>query len=312
MYENPFSIDYRLSSCKGSSSTIHNDKMASSVSLDAKSLFEVNGLVAVITGGGSGLGLMMAQALEANGAIVYIIGRRKESLEKAAATAKHGNIRHIVGDVTSKPSLEAAASNISSETGGIVNLVIANSGISGPGMTGLPPNPDLATYTAHLASWKTEDINATLTTNVTGVFNTVVAFLHLLDAGNKKGGFKQRSQVIAISSIGAFNRRPLAGYAYSSSKAAVVHLMKSFATTLVPYNIRSNVICPGLYPSELTTNIMSAIKSFTKDQYPEERPGDVEDMAGAILFLASKAGSYMNGNVLVTDGGRLAVMNASY
>jgi NAD(P)-dependent dehydrogenase (short-subunit alcohol dehydrogenase family) len=80
-----------------------------------------------------------------------------------------------------------------------------------------------------------------------------VAFLKLLDLGNKNGNVKQKSQVIAISSIGAFNRVPLAGFAYSASKAAVIHLMKQFATALVPWDIRSNVIAPGcmLYRSSL-------------------------------------------------------------
>jgi NAD(P)-dependent dehydrogenase (short-subunit alcohol dehydrogenase family) len=85
---------------------------------------------------------------------------------------------------------------------------------------------------------------------VTGVFSTVAAFLTLLDAGNKnrdgeRRALKQRSQVIAIASIGAYNRIPLAGYAYSASKAGVTHMMKQFATAFVPYNIRSNIIAPG-------------------------------------------------------------------
>ena len=86
----------------------------------------------------------------------------------------------------------------------------------------------------------------------------MVAFLQLLDSGNSSEkspthGSKIKSQFIATASIGAFNRRPLAGFAYSSSKAAVVHLIKQLATWLVPYQIRANVICPGVYPSEMLT-----------------------------------------------------------
>jgi NAD(P)-dependent dehydrogenase (short-subunit alcohol dehydrogenase family) len=66
-----------------------------------------------------------------------------------------------------------------------------------------------------------------------------------LDAGNKKGNVEQKSQVIATSSIGGFNRVPLAGFAYGTSKAAATHLMKQFATSLAPHDIRSNVIAPG-------------------------------------------------------------------
>ncbi|KAI0152866.1 NAD(P)-binding protein [Xylariaceae sp. FL1272] len=283
-------------------------------SLDPQSLFDVQGLVAVVTGGGSGIGLMVAQALEANGAIVYIIGRRKESLENAAATAKHSNIRPIVGDVTSKSSLAAAASSIGSESG-YIDLPIANSGTDGPSLKGLAKDADLSTFQNYLASWDTDAFNNTYAVNVTGVFNSVVAFLALLDAGNKREGRgKQSSQVIATSSIGAFNRVPLAGYAYGSSKTAVVHMMKQFATSLVPYGIRSNVIAPGFYPSEMTVDIMQqgTQAGWPKSMVPEQRAGDAEDMAGTVLFLASKAGAYINGNVLVTDGGRLGVVPSAY
>ncbi|KAI0812068.1 hypothetical protein GGR55DRAFT_611419 [Xylaria sp. FL0064] len=287
----------------------------SSVSLETQSVFDVKGLVVVVTGGGSGIGLMAAQALEANGAIVYIIGRRKESLEKAAATAKHNNIHPIVGDVTSKSSLAAAASKIGSETGGYVDLVFANSGISGPTLSGLPKDADIATLQKHLDSWDTVAFDQTLSTNVTGVFNTVVAFLPLLDAGNKREGRpKQRSQIIATGSIGAYNRIPLAGYAYSASKAGVHHMMKQFATNLAPYDIRSNILAPGLYPSEMAGGLIASRdeEGWPRSVVPAQRAGDREDMAGAILFLASKAGAYLNGNVLVTDGGRLAVVPSSY
>ncbi|KAI1133327.1 hypothetical protein F5Y10DRAFT_85979 [Nemania abortiva] len=283
-------------------------------SLDTQSLFDVKGLVAVVTGGGSGIGLMIAQALEANGAIVYIIGRRKEKLEQAAATAKHNNIHPVVGDVTSKTSLAAAASTIEGETGGYVDLVVANSGILGPSLDDMPQDPDITTFQNFLATWDTDVFNQTFATNVTGVFNTVVAFLSLLDAGNKREGRpKQRSQVIATSSIGAYNRVPL-GYAYSGSKAAVNHMMKQFATTLVPYGIRSNAIAPGFYPSELNEDVISKTNTegWPKSMVPEQRAGDREDMAGTVLFLASKAGAYINGNILVTDGGRLGVRPSAY
>ncbi|KAI0390266.1 NAD(P)-binding protein [Xylariaceae sp. FL0594] len=293
-----------------------------SASLDPPSLFDVKGLVAVVTGGGTGIGLMMAQALEANGAVVYIIGRRKESLEKAAATAKHNNIRPVVGDVTSKSSLTDAASAIGGETGGYVDLVIANSGIGGPSLDGLAREADMATLSRFLQSVDTAAFNQTFATNVTGVFSTVAAFLPLLDAGNRnregevRARIKQRSQIIAISSIGAYNRLPLAGYAYGPSKAAVVLMMKQFASWLAPHGIRSNVIAPGFYPSELTTPLFEARaaqkEAWPKTMVPEERAGDLEDMAGTVLYLASRAGAYVNGNVLVTDGGRLGVVPSTY
>ncbi|KAI1139285.1 NAD(P)-binding protein [Hypoxylon sp. FL0543] len=285
-----------------------------SAAVEPNDLFSVKGLVAVITGGGSGIGLMMTQALESNGAIVYIIGRRKEAIEKAAAAAKHGNIRPIQGDVTSKDDLERAAAEIKSAEG-YVNVVIANSGTTGPNIVGIRDSePTLSQFRNNLLAADPAAFTNTYHVNVTGVFNTIAAFLELLDEGNKRGNLKQKSQVIATSSIGAYNRVPLAGYAYGPSKAAVIHMMKQFATSLVPYGIRSNIIAPGFYPSDMTKELQAKKPGdvWPKNVVPEQRFGDEEDIAGTILYLVSKAGAYINGNVLVTDGGRLSVLPASY
>ncbi|KAK1913630.1 hypothetical protein P3342_006873 [Pyrenophora teres f. teres] len=278
--------------------------------LDPNTLFGVKGLVGVITGGGTGIGLMIAQALEANGAIVYILGRRQEVLEKAANTAKHGNIHYFKADVTSKSDLSAAVDHIASKSG-YVNLVVANSGITGPTLRTLDKNASLTEFRDHLWNWDMDEFNQTFALNTTAAFFTVVAFLELLDKGNKAGNLQQKSQVICIASAGAFNRVPMAGYAYAGSKSAAVHIMKQLATNLVPYDIRSNVIAPGLYPSEMTEGILKQ-ETWPRDFIPEQRAGNIKDMAGAILFLTSRAGGYINGNVLLTDGGRLSLLPATY
>ncbi|KAI1407143.1 NAD(P)-binding protein [Hypoxylon sp. FL1857] len=287
-----------------------------SAAVEPNDLFSVKGLVAVITGGGSGIGLMMTQALESNGAIVYIIGRRKEVIEKAAATAKHGNIRPIQADVTNTADLERAAAEIKSAVG-YLNVVVANSGITGPkapSLSGASSEPTLSEFRDRLLGTDQAAFTNTFHVNITGVHNTIAAFLELLDEGNKRGNLKQKSQIIATSSIGAYNRVPIAGYAYGPSKAAVVHMMKQFASSLVPYSIRSNVIAPGFYPSDMTVAIQAAKpgKEWPKNVVPEQRFGDAEDIAGTILYLVSRAGAYVNGNVLLTDGGRLGVIPSSY
>ncbi|KAI0886557.1 NAD(P)-binding protein [Annulohypoxylon maeteangense] len=281
--------------------------MASS-SVEPNDLFGVKGLVVVITGGGTGIGLMMTKALESNGAIVYIIGRNQEVLDKAAGTARHGNIRTIQGDVTNKADLERAVAEIKSAVG-YVNVVIANSGRSGPNAREMLSENNISKFRDLLLGLDTTEFTNTYAVNTTGVFNTVVAFLELLDAGNKCG-LKQRSQVIATASIGAYVRTPVAGYAYGPSKAAVVQMMKQFATSLVPFNIRSNILAPGFFPSDMTTGVQTLVQD--KKFVPEQRYGDSEDMAGAIMFLVSRAGAYLNGNVIVNDGGRLGIVPSSY
>ena len=214
-------------------------------SLDATKLFGVNGLVAVITGGSSGLGVMMAKALALNGAHkVYIIGRRKEMLEATAKESPHRNIIPFVGDVTSKYDLKHIATQIENEVG-YINVLIANSGITGPQTTTIKPEMSLKDFQSALWDLPFDGYTNTFAVNVSGVFFTTVAFLGLLNAGNEKGNVEQKSQVIATSSIAGFNRNITGGYAYGQSKSATTALMKQLATQLVPYGIRSNVIAPG-------------------------------------------------------------------
>ncbi|MCJ1395512.1 hypothetical protein MMC18_008398 [Xylographa bjoerkii] len=166
-------------------------------SLEAGNLFAVKGLVAVITGGGSGIGLMMAKALALNGAHrVYIIGRRKETLEAAAKESPHGNIVPIVGDVTSKDALSSITEQIKNEVG-YINVLIANSGIGGPQTPAATTAKSIEEYQSILWSPSVEDYTRTFAVNASGVYFSIVAFLSLLDAGNQKKNVEQRSQVIA-------------------------------------------------------------------------------------------------------------------
>jgi NAD(P)-dependent dehydrogenase (short-subunit alcohol dehydrogenase family) len=123
--------------------------------------------------------------------------------------------------------------------------VVANSGITGPTLGGLSKDASLIEFRDYLQNWDTEDYTNTFAVNTTAVFSTLVAFLELLDKGNKAGNVEQKSQFIGIASAGAFNRVPMAGFAYGGSKAALVHTMKQFATKMVPYGIRCNTIAPG-------------------------------------------------------------------
>ena len=253
-------------------------------------------------------------------------------LEATAKQSPHGNIVPLVGDVTSKDDLKSIAAQIQKEVG-YINVLIANSGISGPQSTSITPESSLEEFQASLWDQPFEEYTNTFAVNVSAVFFTIVAFLGLLDAGNKHGNVEQKSQVIATSSIGGFNRNVPGGYAYGNSKAGCTSLMKQLATQLVPYGIRSNIIAPGrmfwiffiitirflghianenaVYPSEMSMGLIGS-GSIPRSKIPAERTGTPEDMAGCILYLTSRAGSYCNGNVIVTDGGRLSMMPATY
>lgn len=276
----------------------------------------------------TGLGAMMARALALNGASkVFIIGRRLESLEKTAASVPTGNIIPVQGDVTCKASLQQAYEKVSSQTDH-VDVLICNSGIGGPWApsfnmdTGKP----FSFEELHKSLWAPgmDDVTHTYKVNVTGVYFTAIAFLPLLHAANlqrPQPSSVPRPQIIATSSVGAFIRRNMGNLWYGPSKMALVHLMKQLSTVLVDHDIRCNVLAPGLYLTELTDGMYQrrGLKTthnvegtFDRHDVPATRTGDEQDMAGLILWLCSRAGSYISGCTVVSDGGRLAVYPATY
>ncbi|KXJ89859.1 hypothetical protein Micbo1qcDRAFT_165244 [Microdochium bolleyi] len=296
--------------------------MASTNPLSAASLFHVNGMIAVVTGGGSGIGLMITRALASNGASkVFILGRRLPVLEEAAVA-----VNTVVGadvvvpvqcDVTSTASLAAAQQQIAA-TAPHVNLVVCNSGIGGPYGIRAGPDTTLDEFVDANLAVPPEDFTHTFAVNTSAVWYTTMAFLKMLDAGNKAresaGQAQQQqpwSQVVVISSIGGFNKQNTGGFAYGQSKAAAIHLVKQLSIALPRWDVRVNAICPGLYPSEMSAPII-AKGGIGKDMIPLNRAGDEQDMAGAILYLTSRAGAYCNGNIILSDGGRLGTFPSTF
>ncbi|KAF5019125.1 hypothetical protein F66182_8894 [Fusarium sp. NRRL 66182] len=277
--------------------------------LDITSLFAVDGIVAVITGGGSGIGRMITEALAVNGAQkIYILGRRIEMLKECAS--KYPNIVvPLECDVTSKESLQQCVDIVGAEAG-FVNLLVCNAGMGGPETNRLNESSSLDEFIESQWEHSVSSFTDTFKVNIAGYWYTTLAFLKLLDLGNQKANVQQKSQVIATCSTLGFSRlAPTGRFAYGQSKAASTHLMKQLSTALVPYHIRTNMIAPGLFPTDMTSLMMQSVGAYAASKgIPEGRPGGSEDVAGIILFLASKAGAYLNGNILVCDGGRLAVV----
>ncbi|KAI0441428.1 short chain dehydrogenase [Xylaria telfairii] len=297
------------------------DSPDSVAALGAANLFNVNGLVAVVTGGGTGIGLMITKALVANGAAkVYILGRRLNKLQEAASSISSSNVVPVTCDVTSVEALKAAAAQIEQDAG-FVNLLVCNSGIGGPFGNNPKPETTLDEFISANMAVPIEDYTNTFAVNTSAVWYTTMAFLKLLDAGNTRANVEQKSQVVTISSIAGFNKTNSGGFAcktalaslvQGSSKAACTHLIKQLSVVLPQWGIRANSICPGLYPSEMSAPILSRSGSIDKSKVPLERVGDEQDMGGAILYLASRAGAYCNGTVLITDGGRLTTFPSTF
>ncbi|KAL8745113.1 MAG: hypothetical protein Q9190_002719 [Brigantiaea leucoxantha] len=283
--------------------------------VSAGSLFSVDGIVAVITGGGT--------ALAENGARkVYIVGRRADKLNEIAA--KYPNIvEPIQGDITQQDELKAMAERVKEEVG-YINLLIANAGMSGPMLESLKPRYTMQDFVEHAWSSPMSEFNDTFGLNCTAVYYSILAFMELLDEGNQSSGYQGgKSQVIATASTASFLRHPRAGFAYLASKAAVASMMKTFATFCVPWGIRFNAIAAGLFPSDIAETlfnkyIIDKSKSlteegvFSRSYQPAERAGSVEDMAGLTLYMASRAGAFVNGSIMLADGGKVATMPATY
>ncbi|KAL1612380.1 hypothetical protein SLS60_000606 [Paraconiothyrium brasiliense] len=289
--------------------------MARTHDMRAEKLFSVKDYVCVITGGGSGIGLMSAQALAANGAKVYITGRRKEALEAAAESHDPSGGGQIIPlgpcDVTKKDDLENLYQELSKREK-YINLLVAAAGISGE-----KAEPDAEKATDLKAKlWNNETFegwNQTYNTDVTSVYFSVVALLPLLQAGTETHGHLSAS-VIVISSMSGIMRHAQGHFSYNAAKGATVHLTKLMSAEFQKASIRVNSIAPGYFPSEMTVkesdehqkSHMPDEKIQEKGHVPMGRAGADEEMAQAVLFLTKNA--YVNGEILAVDGGVLNVV----
>ncbi|KAI3331349.1 hypothetical protein F4824DRAFT_293722 [Ustulina deusta] len=293
--------------------------MSETREFSAQNLFNVKGFVAVVTGGGTGIGLMATQALAANGAKVYITGRRMEALENAARehqpASGEGQIIPIGPcDVTKKEDLQSLADAVG-EKEKCIHLLVCNAGVSGPKAE--PSPTDAESLRSRL--WDNEDVSGwqdTYQTNVTAVYFTTVAFLPLLQSAMRpKGSLEPYSaSVLTISSMSGIMRHAQGHFSYNTAKAATVHLTKLMSAEFQKAGIRVNSIAPGYFPSEMTANEsdehqkshVREEKIQEKGHVPLERPGREIEMGMSVLYLAKN--QYVNGEIIAVDGGVLNVL----
>ena len=247
---------------------------------------ELQGKVAVITGGNSGIGLATAQRFVDEGARVVILGRDAESLE--AAVAQLGDSGHgVQGNVTEAADLDRLFAE-TLERFGKIDVVFANAGVA-------PHEP--------FASYSEETFDTVFDVNVKGVFFTVQKALDHLNDG---------ASIIITGSVAS--RVGLEGFsAYSATKAAVRSLARSLSAELKERGIRVNVISPGPIETPLFSRTglsEQEIEEFAAgvvSQVPAGRFGKADEIANAALYLASARSSYVVGSELVVDGGMTEV-----
>jgi NAD(P)-dependent dehydrogenase (short-subunit alcohol dehydrogenase family) len=241
---------------------------------------------------------MCAQALAANGAKVYITGRRAEVL-KRAVDAHHPNDfgGHIIAcstcDVTKKDDLEKLVKEIEDKET-YLNVLITAAGIPGP----KAPPEERNAKELKASLWDKETFEAwdeTWRTDVTAVYFTTVAFLPLLQAGTETHGHLSAS-VIVISSMSGLMRDSQGHFAYNAAKGGTVHLTKLMSAEFMKVRVRVNSIAPGYFPSEMTAkesgedqkSHLPDEKIQEKGHVPQERAGSDEEMAQAMVSVSDQ------------------------
>ena len=262
--------------------------------LEAKALFDVEGMAAVVTGGASGIGLAYAEVLAANGAHVTVldidadaVGQAVEALSRLGPPARGDLV-----DVTDRAGLGAAMARAASRSGHL-DVVFANAGITAaPGF--------MTTEGQRIPAGAIENIPAELwqrviATNLTGVFNTLRAAVPAMKAHNA-------GSIVATASIAGLRPSAVVGTPYMIAKAGVLHLVRQAALELATFGIRVNAIAPGPFVTRITTPDLEAI---WRQALPVKRVATTDDIKGLALFLASPASAYVTGGHFTVDGGSL-------
>ena len=249
-------------------------------------LLELNGKTAVVIGGTSGIGRAIAHGLAEAGADVVCTSRRIEQVEIAATEIEEIGRKtlRIASDVSDKKSLQALLDECVREFGKVDILV------NSAGRTKRAPSVD----------FDEDDWNAILETNLTGTLRACQIFgKHFLENGY--------GRIINIASLSTFVSL-FEVAAYSASKAAVASLTKSLAIEWAKHGVNVNAIAPGVFKTDLNRQLLESTERGKEFQMrtPMGRFGKVEELAGAAVFLASDAASFVTGEVLVVDGGFLA------
>ncbi|KAK0612568.1 hypothetical protein B0T17DRAFT_409980 [Bombardia bombarda] len=295
-------------------STKMSSKSAAAAShdeLNRNSLFNLKGRVALVTGAGSGIGLMATQALAVNGAKVYIVGRTQEKLDKVVEVYNkniEGEIIALTADVTKKDEVAKLVREIESREKCLC-ILINNAGISSTSVTSESDSAaEMKRNLFDAESVTVEDWTDTYRTNVASIYFMTTAFLPLLQASTERHeGWS--GTVINISSISGMVKSAQHHFSYNASKAAAIHLTRMLAAEIAEngHKIRVNSIAPGVFPSEMTADESD---EFQKSHIPHEkyaekvaasRPGRDVDMAQTVLMFA--ANQYLNGQTLAVDGG---------
>ena len=246
-------------------------------------LFSLKGRVALITGGSRGIGRMIAEGFVAQGARVYISARKAEACESTAALLSvGGECIALPADVSTLAGAQGLAHALAAREPAL-DILVNNAG---------------AAWAESFDTFTEKGWDKVVDLNMKAPFFLTQALIGLLRAAAQT----RVAKVINIVSIDGISVNQWETYSYAASKAGLIHLTRRMALVLIKDNIAVSAIAPGAFASEMNRdardNAAEAIKRI-----PAQRIGSAEDMAGAAIYLASRAGDYVVGGTLVVDGG---------
>jgi len=251
-------------------------------------LFDLTGKIALITGSSRGLGYAMAEGLAKAGATVILNGRNQARLDETVAEFKDKgySVHSALFNVTNSSEIKAQVTHIT-ETIGTIDILINNAGIQ---------------YRQPLVDFDEAEWRNVMDVNVNGVFLTSQA---VVPAMIKQGSGK----IINIASLMSDVSRATIS-AYVASKGAVMQLTKSMSTEWAIHNIQVNAIAPGYFKTDINVALYTDpdFNAWIEKRTPAGRWGEPEELVGAAVFLASKASSYVNGQMLRIEGGMLGTI----
>ena len=259
--------------------------MYNGIRMKAAEMFSLKGRVALVTGASSGLGVQFARALAENGAAIALVARRADRLKalKDEIEGKGGKAIAIEADVTDRAAMTRAF-DVAEKAFGTVTILVNNAGIAHGGRAvEMPP----------------EEWRKVLSTNLDAVFFWAQEAARRMLAAKKQGAIVNIASVLGLAvAKGAV--------AYATAKAGVVQVTKALAVELAFKGVRVNAIAPGWFVTEMNDDYLaSEAGAAIKREIPMGRFGNAGDLDGALLLLASDAGSYITGATIVVDGGQV-------
>ncbi|WP_024444580.1 SDR family oxidoreductase [Mycolicibacterium iranicum] len=248
-------------------------------------LFGLSGKTALVTGGTSGIGTMIARGLLHAGARVIISSRRAAACAQTQELlSEFGEMRAIPADLSRHDECRRLAEIITTDYDHL-DILVNNAG---------------AMWREPLATFPDEAWDTVLDLNLKAPFWLVQA---LLPALARAGTADDPARIINIGSIAAIHVAQSPNYSYASSKAALHQLTRVLARELGPQHVTVNAVAPGVFPSQMMAGTLDAMGDVIRAATPLRRLGRNDDMAGVAVFLASRAGAYVNGAIVPVDGG---------